>query len=103
MRPSSDSDGATPAASGLAVLALVRLAELTGRADFAEIVDAVIEREGPVAGRAPIYLPTFVRAAALREAQLGVRASFSAPRVTRAPRRWPRARGCCSAPRTPWS
>jgi len=54
------------------VLALVRLVALTGRADLAEIVDAVLEREGPVASRAPIYLPTLVRAAALREAEPGV-------------------------------
>jgi uncharacterized protein YyaL (SSP411 family) len=72
LRPSSDSDGATPAASGLAVLALVRLVALTGRAEFAEVVDAVLEREGPVASRAPMYLPTLVRAAALREAEPGI-------------------------------
>ena len=72
MRLSSDSDGATPAASGLAVLGLLRLASLTGRADFAEIADAVLEREGPVASRAPLYLPTLTRAAALREAEPGV-------------------------------
>jgi uncharacterized protein len=78
-RPSSDSDGATPSASGLAVLGLVRLGELTGRAELAEIVDAVIEREGPVASRAPIYLPTLVRAAALRETQLGVAVIVGAP------------------------
>ncbi len=71
-RPSSDSDGATPSASGLAVLALTRLAELTGRADHWEIVDAVLEREGPVASRAPLYLPTLTRAAALRDAGLAV-------------------------------
>ena len=72
LRPASDSDGATPAASGLAVLALVRLVALTGRPELAEIVDAVLEREGPVASRAPMYLPTLVRAAALREAEPGV-------------------------------
>src|SRR5262245_20751822 len=72
LRPASDSDGATPSASGLAVLGLVRLIALTGRADLAEIVDAVLEREGPVASRAPIYLPTLVRAAALREAEPGL-------------------------------
>src|SRR5262249_53136906 len=62
----------TPAASGLAVLGLLRLATLTGRSDFAEVADAVLEREGPVAARAPLYLPTLVRAAALREAEPGV-------------------------------
>ena len=54
------------------MLALVRLIALTGRPELAEIVDAVLEREGPVASRAPIYLPTLVRAAALREAEPGV-------------------------------
>jgi len=83
-RPASDSDGATPAASGLAALGLVRLAEVTGRAEFAEVVDALIEREGPVAGRAPIYLPTLVRAAALREAQLGVAIILGKPGDPRA-------------------
>ena len=83
LRPASDSDGATPAASGLAVLALQRLAELTGRADLAEVVDAVIEREGPVASRAPLYLPTLTRAAALREAQLGVAIILGPPSDSR--------------------
>ena len=72
MRLSSDSDGATPAASGLAVLGLVRLGSLSGRSDFSEIAEAVLEREGPVASRAPLYLPTLTRAAALREAEPGV-------------------------------
>jgi uncharacterized protein len=79
LRLSSDSDGATPAASGLAVLGLLRLASLTGRADLAEVVDAVLEREGPVASRAPLYLPTLVRAAALREAEPGVAVVLGAP------------------------
>jgi uncharacterized protein len=79
VRLSSDSDGATPAASGLAVLALLRLASLTGRAEYAQIVDAVIAREGPVASRAPMVLPTLVRAAALREAELGVAIILGAP------------------------
>jgi uncharacterized protein YyaL (SSP411 family) len=79
LRPSSDSDGATPSASGLAVLGLVRLASLTGRADLAEVADAVLEREGPVASRAPLYLPTLVRAAALREAEPGVAIVLGAP------------------------
>src|SRR5262249_13898241 len=79
LRLSSDSDGATPAASGLAVLGLVRLNSRTGRADCAEIGDAVREREGPVASRAPLYLPTLVRAAALREAELGVAVVLGAP------------------------
>ena len=72
LRPGSDGDGATPAAAGLAVLALLRLVELTGRGDLREVVEAVLEREGPVASRAPLYLPTLTRAAALHESGLGL-------------------------------
>ena len=72
LRPASDGDGATPAGAGLAVLALLRLCELTSRADLREVADAVLEREGPVASRAPLYLPTLTRAAALHESGLGL-------------------------------
>jgi len=83
-RPDSDGDGATPAAAGLSVLALLRLAELTGRTDLHAIADAVLEREGPVASRAPLYLPTLVRAAALHESGLGVALILGAPADPRA-------------------
>ena len=71
-RPGSDSDGATPAASGLAVLGLVRVAALTGRSDLDEVAGAVLETHGGLASRIPLQLPTLVRAAALREAGPGV-------------------------------
>jgi len=71
-RPSSDGDGATPSGAGLAVLALLRLAELSGRADLREVAEAVLEREGPVASRAPLYLPTLTRVAALHESGFGL-------------------------------
>ncbi len=71
LRPSSDGDGATPAGAGLAVLALLRLFELTAKPELREVFEAVFEREGPVASRAPLYLPTLTRAAALHETGLG--------------------------------
>src|SRR5258705_510034 len=37
------------------------------------------QREGPVASRAPLYLPTLTRAEALRESQLGVAIIMGAP------------------------
>jgi uncharacterized protein YyaL (SSP411 family) len=78
-RPTSDGDGATPAGAGLAVLALLRLVELTGRADLREVADAVLERESPVASRAPLYLPTLTRAAALHESGLGLALVLGSP------------------------
>ncbi len=71
-RPSSDSDGATPAANGLATLGLVRLAELTGRAELRKLVDAVLETQGPMAQHLPAAAPTLLRAGALRETGLGL-------------------------------
>ena len=79
LRPTSDGDGATPAGAGLAVLALLRLVELTGRADLREVAEAVLEREGPVASRAPLYLPTLTRAAALHASGFGLALVLGAP------------------------
>jgi len=79
LRPTSDGDGATPAGAGLAVLALLRLVELTGRADLRDVAEAVLEREGPVASRAPLYLPTLTRAAALHETGLGIALVLGTP------------------------
>jgi uncharacterized protein YyaL (SSP411 family) len=72
VRPRSDPDGATPAAMGLAVLGLVRLAELSGRRDLREVATDVIEGEAALLLRAPYAAPTLARAAALLEAGLGV-------------------------------
>ena len=71
-RPGTDSDGATPAALGLAVLGLVRVASLTGRADLAEVAERVLANHAALATRAPLHMPTLVRAAALSEAGPGV-------------------------------
>jgi uncharacterized protein YyaL (SSP411 family) len=72
LRPSSDPDGATPAAAGLAALGLVRIAELAGRDELRAVVEAVLEAHAPILARAPLHLPTLVRAAALCDAGLGV-------------------------------
>ena len=70
--PGSDSDGATPAAAGLAVVGLVRLAALTGRSDLDEVARSVLETHAPLIEREPLHLPTLTRAAALREFGVGV-------------------------------
>jgi hypothetical protein len=71
-RAASDGDGATPAAAGLAALGLVRIAELSGRADLADLAAQAIAAEAPIAARVPLAHPTLLRAAALREHGLGV-------------------------------
>jgi uncharacterized protein YyaL (SSP411 family) len=72
VRPSSDPDGATPSAAGLAVLGLVRLSTLTGRADLREIVDSVLTTWGRTIATAPTHFPTLLRAASLLETGPGV-------------------------------
>ncbi len=72
MRPRSDPDGATPAAAGLATLGLFRLAGITERADFQEVVAAVLETHGPLLARVPLHAPTLARAAALVESGAGM-------------------------------
>jgi hypothetical protein len=71
-RPESDSDGATPAASGLAVLGLVRAAAISGSQGLCCVVDAVLEAKAAVAARLPIAMPTLVRAGVLREQEPGL-------------------------------
>jgi uncharacterized protein YyaL (SSP411 family) len=71
-RPSSDSDGATPAGAGLATLGLIRLSGLCGREDLREVADAVLEGLSPLLERVPLHLPTLARAAALREVGTGL-------------------------------
>ncbi len=71
-RAGSDSDGATPAAAGLAALGLVRAAELSGRADLQELAEHAIAAEAPLAERVTVAYPTLLRAAALLEHGLGV-------------------------------
>ncbi len=71
-RPRSDHDGATPAASGQAVLGLLRLAGLSGWQQFARIADRVIDAHGVELERAPHAFPTLVRGVALRARGLSV-------------------------------
>jgi uncharacterized protein YyaL (SSP411 family) len=78
-RPQSDGDGATPAASGLAALGLVRAAALSGRAELREVVDAVLAEAGQLAERVPLALPTLIRAGALREQEPGLALVIGAP------------------------
>ncbi|MBW2279354.1 MAG: thioredoxin domain-containing protein [Deltaproteobacteria bacterium] len=67
LRPASDSDGATPAAVGLAALGLVRAGTLSGREDLLDVARAALETQGDIVRQAPGALPTLLRAAALLE------------------------------------
>jgi uncharacterized protein YyaL (SSP411 family) len=64
-RPRSDHDGATPHASGQAVVALLRAAELSGRADLRRVADRVIRTHSFILERAPHAHPTLARGVAL--------------------------------------
>ena len=79
LRPGSDSDGATPAAAGQALLGLIRIAALTGRTDWEDLSRTVIRTHAPVAEQAPTHLPTLVRAAALLDHGIGVGLIRGAP------------------------
>jgi len=70
-RPASDPDGATPSAAGLAVLALVRCAALSGRADLRSVAEGVLDTHAALIARVPIAQPSLLRAAALLEHGLG--------------------------------
>jgi uncharacterized protein YyaL (SSP411 family) len=72
VRPASDSDGATPGGAGLAVLGLVRVAALCGRAELRDVARAVLDTHAGIAERVPLHLPTLVRAGALDDAGIGV-------------------------------
>jgi len=68
-RPRSDHDGATPDASGLALLGLTRLAALSDASDISELaafVDRAIAEQSLYLERAPHAFPTLLRAVALR-------------------------------------
>ncbi len=71
-RPRSDHDGATPHATGLAVLGLARLAELGDRNDWRSCVDRVLRSHALVLERAPHAFPTLLRAVALGARGLSV-------------------------------
>jgi uncharacterized protein YyaL (SSP411 family) len=66
-RPRSDHDGATPHSTGLAVLGLLRTAELTGRSDWRHVAEQVLRSHALVLERAPEAFPTLARAALLAQ------------------------------------
>ena len=65
-RPRSEHDGATPDASGLALLGLTRMATLSGSSELDAFVDLAIAEEGLLLERSPHAFPTLLRAIALR-------------------------------------
>ncbi|MFK7896443.1 MAG: thioredoxin domain-containing protein [Myxococcota bacterium] len=65
-RPRSDHDGATPDASGLALLGLTRLAALGHRSDLDAFVTQAIAESAALIKNAPHAFPTLLRAVALR-------------------------------------
>ncbi len=78
-RPRSDHDGATPHSTGLAVIGLLRIADLAGRSDWRAIAERVIETHAFVLERAPHAFPTLARAALAAERGLGVAVILGAP------------------------
>ncbi|MEM9175544.1 MAG: thioredoxin domain-containing protein, partial [Myxococcota bacterium] len=60
-RPRSDHDGATPDASGLALLGLTRLAALADDAALEAFVTRAIAEQAPLLERAPHAFPTLLR------------------------------------------
>jgi uncharacterized protein YyaL (SSP411 family) len=65
-RPRSDHDGATPDASGLALLGLTRLAALSHSKEIEAFVDRAISEQSLYLERAAHAFPTLLRAVALR-------------------------------------
>jgi uncharacterized protein YyaL (SSP411 family) len=71
-RPRSDHDGATPHSTGLAVLALLRAASLSGREDLGRVAAGVLQNHAFALERAPEAYPTLARAALASERGLSV-------------------------------
>jgi len=78
-RPRSDHDGATPHSTGLAVLGLLRIADLAGRSDLLQIAERVIETHAFALERAPHAFPTLARAVLAAERGLCVAVILGAP------------------------
>jgi uncharacterized protein YyaL (SSP411 family) len=78
-RPRSDHDGATPHSAGLAVLGLLRAAELSGRADLRRIAERVIRGHAFALERAALAYPTLLRAAVCADRGLGVAVVVGTP------------------------
>jgi len=71
-RPRSDHDGATPHATGLAILGLLRAAAIAGHDDWLAVAERVIRTHAFVLERAPHAFPTLLRAVALATRGLSV-------------------------------
>jgi uncharacterized protein YyaL (SSP411 family) len=86
VRPRGDHDGATPHATGLGLLALVRAGALAGRADLANVASRVARTHAFALERAPAAHPTLARAVALLERGVSVAVVVGDPsaRSTRA-------------------
>jgi uncharacterized protein YyaL (SSP411 family) len=66
-RPRSDNDGATPQATGHAVLGLLRLSDLCGAEELGRVAREVLASHAFVLEKIPEAFPTLLRAAALAE------------------------------------
>ena len=66
-RPRSDHDGATPHASGLAVLGLLRAGTLAGDDSLLEVAQSVLRAWAGHVARQPAAFPTLLRAVAVLE------------------------------------
>ena len=71
-RPRSDNDGATPQATGHAVLGLLRLADLCGNEELGRVARQVLDTHAFVLEQVPQAFPSLLRAAALAERGLSV-------------------------------
>jgi uncharacterized protein YyaL (SSP411 family) len=71
-RPRSDNDGATPQATGHALLGLLRLAELCGSDELGRVARRVLDTHAYVLERIPHAFPSLLRAAALAERGVSV-------------------------------
>jgi uncharacterized protein YyaL (SSP411 family) len=78
-RPRSDHDGATPGAAGLATLALLRAAAISGRGDLRDLAERVLRTHAPALESAPEAHPTLARAALLAERGVSVAVVIGAP------------------------
>ena len=78
-RPRADHDGATPDASGLALLGLTRLAALSHAGEIDRFVERAIAEQSLFLEKAPHAFPTLLRAIALRTRGTAVAVIIGAP------------------------
>jgi uncharacterized protein YyaL (SSP411 family) len=71
-RPRSEHDGATPDATGLALLGLTRMATLSDSSELDTFVELAIAEQGMLLERSPHAFPTLLRAIALRSRAMAV-------------------------------